>query len=103
VRVFGHSEGTRTGWLTHAGAHSHTLPTHWFHKVHVRHVQLDELRTRLRSRADVLWRWVALDPVSKLIPVLRAGARTQDAAHRPIHDRHRRLTPGCIPFSPAMA
>jgi IS1 family transposase len=97
VRVFGHSEGTLTRWLTRAGVHSHTLHTHWFHNVHVPHVQLDELRTRLRRRAEVRWLWVALDPVSKIIPVLPLAARTQDAAHRLIHDLHRRLPPGCIP------
>jgi IS1 family transposase len=58
---------------------------------------MDELRTRLRNRADVLWLWVVMDPLTKLIPVLHLGARTQDAAHGVVHDLRQRLTPGCLP------
>jgi IS1 family transposase len=41
--------------------------------------------------------WVALDPLTKLIPVLHLGARTQDAAHRVVHDPRQRLAPHCRP------
>lgn len=96
-RVFGHSEGTISTWLTRAGEHSATLHERWIRHLHLPHLQLDELRTRLRSRAHVLWLWVALDPLTKLIPVLHLGARTQTAAHSFIHDVHQRLAPSCLP------
>ncbi len=97
VRVFGHSQATITRWLTRAGAHSATLHDRWFRRLHLLHVQLDELRTRLRRRTHVLWLWVAVDPLSKLIPVLHLGTRTQDAAHAVVHELQQRLIPGCLP------
>jgi IS1 family transposase len=58
---------------------------------------VDELRTRRRDRAHVLWLWVVLDPLTKLIPVLHLGSRTQDTAHGVVHDLRQRLAPGCLP------
>jgi hypothetical protein len=65
-------------------------------------MQLDEIRTCLRRRADVLWLWVALDPCTKLIPVLHVGPRTQEAAYAVIHRLGHVLAPGCCRSSPAM-
>ena len=95
ARVFGHRHATITSWLTRAGEHSATLHDRLFQGLHLPHVQLDELRTRLRNRAQVLW--LAVDPISKSIPVLRLGARTQDAGHAVVYDLHQRLAPGWIP------
>ncbi len=97
TRVFGHSEGTIMRWLQCAGTHSTMVHQRWFYHFHLSHLQLDELRTRLRHRAHTLWLWVALDPVTKLIPVLYLGPRTQDAAHTVIHQLCHRLAPGCLP------
>src|SRR3712207_7631704 len=55
-----------------------------------------DLRTRLRDRAHVLWLWVALDPLTKLIPVLQLGARTQPAAHTVVHELRQRLASDCL-------
>ncbi len=96
-RIFGHRHATITTWLTRAGAHSARLHDHWFRHLTLPHLQLDELRTRLRLRAHVLWLWVALDPLTKLIPVLHLGPRTQTAAHAVVHDLRHRLAPGCLP------
>ncbi|MDQ5852037.1 MAG: hypothetical protein M3380_08200, partial [Chloroflexota bacterium] len=97
ARVFGHSEGTISTWLTRAGEHSATLHDRWFRHLTLPHLQLDELRTRLRQRARVLWLWVVLDPLTKLIPVLHLGPRTQHAAHGVVHELRQRLAPGCLP------
>jgi IS1 family transposase len=97
VRVFGHRHATITRWLTRAGAHSTTLHDRVFRNLHLPHLQLDELRTRLRNRAHVLWLWAVVDPLTKIIPVLHLGARTQDAAHTVIHDLYGRLASGCLP------
>ncbi|HSH79766.1 MAG TPA: hypothetical protein VLA19_14675 [Herpetosiphonaceae bacterium] len=98
VRVFGHSEGTISTWLTRAGEHSATLHDRWFQRLHLPHLQLDELRTRLRQRARVLWLWVVIDPLTKLVPVLHLGTRTQIAAHAVIHELRQRLAPHCLPI-----
>jgi IS1 family transposase len=97
VRVFGYQHATITTWLRSAGAHSATLQDRIFRNLTLPHLQLDELRTRLRSRAHTLWLWVAVDPLSKIIPVLQLGARTQDTAHTVVHTLCQRLAPGCIP------
>jgi hypothetical protein len=78
-RVFGHSEGTLTTWLTRAGAHSATLHDRWVRHLHLPHLQLDELRTRLRRRAQVLWLWVALDPPDQSHP--GPASRRTNPAH----------------------
>jgi hypothetical protein len=56
------------------------------------------LRTRLRSSKHVLWLWLAIDPRSKLVPVLHLGPRTQHAAHLVIHSLRESRAPGCIPL-----
>ncbi len=97
VRVFGHHHATFTIWLTRAGMHSAMLHDRFFHSLTLPHLQLDELRTRLRCRVPALWLWVVLDPLTKIIPVLHLGARTQDAAHAVIHELYGRLAPACLP------
>src|SRR5262245_40082695 len=97
VRVFGHRHATITTWVMRAGEHSAMLHSRWLRNLQLPHIQLDELRTRLRSRAHILWLWVAIDPISKLMVVLHLGSRTQDSAHRLVHELHEQLAPGCIP------
>ena len=96
-RVFGHRHATITTWLTRAGEHSATLHARWLRQLTLPHLQLDELRTRLRNRAQVLWLWLAVDPLTKLIPVLHLGARTQSAAHAVVHELRQCLEPSCLP------
>lgn len=96
-RVFGHRRATIASWLLRAGSHGAALHARWFHDLQLPHLQLDEVRTRLRRRAQVLWLWVALDPLSKIVPVLHLGARSQDAAHAVVHALRRQLAPGCLP------
>ncbi|TMD57785.1 MAG: hypothetical protein E6I91_22145 [Chloroflexi bacterium] len=42
--------------------------------------------------------WLAIDPCTKLLPVLSLGPRTQHAAHGVIHSLRHLLAPGCIPL-----
>jgi IS1 family transposase len=42
--------------------------------------------------------WLAIDPRTKILPVLELGPRTQHMAHRVIHSLRERLAPGCIPL-----
>jgi transposase-like protein len=84
-RVFGHRQATITIWLTGAGKHAHTLHERSFCHLHLPYLQLDELRTRLRSANHILWFWLVIDPRTKLLPVLQLGPRTQHMAHQVIH------------------
>jgi hypothetical protein len=79
--VFGHRHTTITTWLTRAGAHSATLHNHIFRRLYLPHIQCDALRAQLRTRTHTLWLWLALDPLTKNIPVLHLGARTQASTH----------------------
>ena len=70
---------------------------HFLHDLHLPHLQLDEIRTRLRARERVTWLWLALDPRTKLIPALALGPRTQHTAHTLVHSLRAVLAPACIP------
>jgi IS1 family transposase len=74
------------------------LHEHCFRNLHLPHLQLDELRTKLRSSQQVLWLWLAIDPLTKILPVLYLGPRTQHAAHMLIHSLRQLLVPGCLPL-----
>ena len=97
-RAFGYRQATITTWLTRAGEHAQTLHRRSFCHLHLPHLQLDELRTRLRSKKQVLWLWLAIDPCTKLLPVLQLGPRTQHMAHLLIHSLRQILSPGCLPL-----
>ena len=84
-RVFGYRQATIMTWLLRALEHAQTLHERFFSHLRLPHLQLDELRTRLRSSQQVLWLWLAIDPCTKLLPVLHLGPRTQNAAHSVIH------------------
>ena len=72
-RVFGYRQATITLWL-------------------------DKLRTRLRCATQVLWLWLVIDPLTKILPVLQLGPRTQHMAHLLIHSLRQILAPGCLPL-----
>jgi hypothetical protein len=97
-RVFGYRQTTITTWLSRAGKHAQSLHEHCFHTLQIPHLQLDELRTRLRSATQVLWLWLAIDPLTKILPVLQLGPRTQNMAHLFIHSLRQILAPGCLPL-----
>jgi hypothetical protein len=61
-RVFGYRQTTITTWLTRAGKHAEILHERCFRNLQIPHLQLDELRTRLRCATQVLWLWLAIDP-----------------------------------------
>ena len=97
-RVFGYRQATITTWLSRAGEHAQILHKRSFCNLQLPHLQLDELRTRLRCYKQVLWLWLAIDPLTKILPVLQLGPRTQNAAHRVIHSLRQILAPGCLPL-----
>src|SRR6184192_2249845 len=54
-RIFGYRQATITTWLTRAGKHAQTLHERFFSNLQPPHLQLDELRIRLRCARQVLW------------------------------------------------
>jgi hypothetical protein len=42
--------------------------------------------------------WLAIDPLTKIVPVLHLGPRTQNMAHLLIHSLRHILAPGCLPL-----
>jgi IS1 family transposase len=97
-RVFGFRQATITTWLSRAGEHAQTLHKISFCSLQLPYLQLDELRTRLRSSTQVLWLWLAIDPLTKTLPYLQLGPRTQHMAHLVIHSLRLILAPGCLPL-----
>ena len=96
-RVFGYRQTTITSWLSRAGEHAQTLHERSFRTLQLPHLQLDELRTRLRCAKQVLWLWLAIDPLTKIVPVFHLGPRTQHVAHLLIHSLRQILAPDCLP------
>jgi len=96
-RVFGFRQATITTWLTRAGRHAELFHERCFRNLHIPHLPLDEIRTRLRRSTQVLWLWLAVDPCTKILPVLSLGPRTQHAAHLLIHSLQQVLAPDCLP------
>ena len=97
-RVFGYRQATITTWLARASKHAEFFHERCFRNLHLPHLQLDEIRTRLRCSTQVLWLWLAIDPRTKILPVLSLGPRTQHAAHQLIHSLRQILAPGCLPI-----
>jgi hypothetical protein len=97
VRIFGHGEATITRWRDRAARQAERVHRHFLHGLHLPHVQLDEIRTRLRPRDRVTWLWLALDPRTKLIPALALGPRTQQTAHTLVHTLRATLAASCAP------
>jgi hypothetical protein len=97
-RVFGYRQRTIITWLSRAGQHAQSLHERFFRHLHLPHLQLDEIRTRLRCPTQVPWLWLAIDPRTKLLPVLHQGPRTQLAAHLLIHSLRELLAPDCLPL-----
>jgi hypothetical protein len=97
-RVFGYRQATITTWLSRAGDQAQILHERSFCHLHLPHLQLDELRTRLRSSKQVLWLWLVIDPLTKILPVLQLGPRTQHTAHLVIRSLQHLLASGCLPL-----
>jgi len=49
-----------------------------------------------RQATITTWLWLAIDPLTKLLPVLELGPRTQTMAHRLIHSLRQSLAPDSL-------
>ena len=96
--LFQHSEMAIRLWLTRAGEQGGKVHARFFRNLTLGHLQLDELFTTLRDKAHDLWVWAAFDPITKLIPALQLGPRTQHMAYALLHVVTLVLAPGCLPI-----
>jgi IS1 family transposase len=94
VRYTGHADSTITRWLKRMGTHSEALHNHYFQGLALTFVQLDELHAKVRT--GVQWLWLAIDPITKIIPSMRHGGRTQDDAYAVLHVLELRLHDDCV-------
>jgi IS1 family transposase len=95
--VLEHSESTITRWLERSGVHSGRLHAQWFRNLVLRHIQLDELVTRVRRWAKRVWVWTAQDAESKAWVTWHIGGRKQADAHHLLHRVRACLAPSCVP------
>jgi IS1 family transposase len=113
ARVFEVDPNTVLQWLVEAAEQLRAFSQHFLHDVRVRQVQLDELFALLSAVKDGTvgeaeaierlerspqWVWVAMDPESKLLLALDAGARTLAMAQRVVHHVAQVLAPDCAPL-----
>jgi IS1 family transposase len=95
--VLEHSEETITRWLERSGGHSERLHDRWFRNLILRHIQLDELYSRVRRWAKRAWVWTAEDAESKAWLTWHIGGRKQADAHHLLHRVRACLARGCVP------
>ena len=97
VRYTGHVDATLTRWLMRVGMHSQRLHDQLFVDLRLPYLQVDELHAQVAGNRRHSWLWVAIEPVSKIIPAIHLGTRRTEDAYRFIHDLSLRLAPGWIP------
>ena len=97
-RVFGYHHATISGWLERAGQHGAQLQERvFFQAIRAGHIQLDELVTKVKNKAQKLWVWTAITAKSKLIVALHIGGRAIEDACSLFHQIRLALAPGCLP------
>ncbi len=113
ARVFEVDPNTVLQWLVEATEQLRAFSASFLCDVHVKQLQLDELYAVLREvKAGDLsddeaikrlersrrWVWTAIDPESKLLLAIAAGARTLEMAQCVVHQVVRVLAPDCVPL-----
>lgn len=91
MRTFKLHHTTITRWLVRAGEHSQEMHDRTFRDFVAEHLQLDELTTKVKTEAERVWLWTAVEAKCKVLLVLHLGGRTQDDAHQFIHEIKERL------------
>ncbi|NLF76962.1 MAG: transposase [Chloroflexi bacterium] len=97
MRYTGHKDATITRWLERMGQHSEGLHNVLFRELELAVVQLDELYAKVRDSEQAAWLWLAIDPVTKIIPSLHLGERKSGDAYAVVHDLKLRLVATCVP------
>ena len=99
-------------WIARAAKHSQALHAILFTRLSLPILQLDELRAILRApntpfsfpessrvfNQTITWVWTTMCPITKIMPVLHVGPRSQDLAHTVLHELALRLNPDIAPL-----
>jgi hypothetical protein len=95
--VFGVREITIRTWLCRSGMQGKKLHERFMIELDLIHVQLDELWANMKRSNQDMWVWVASEAITKIVPVIQVGGRTQEMAYQVVHELKGRLRPGCVP------
>jgi len=96
VRFTGHVDATLSRWLERAGRHSERLHQQLFVNLDLAYVQIDELKAPIVGDKEN-WLWAAIEPLTKIVPAIHVGKRSNDDAMVFIHQMVLSLAPGCVP------
>jgi IS1 family transposase len=97
ARVFGHSRSTIHRIARVSGDHFQSLHELLLQGIQAVHVQMDELRAKLKGKVEAVWTWVSMEATHKLMLAVEVGQRTQDHAYALVHKTVGCLAKGCIP------
>ena len=97
VRFTGHCDATIARWLERMGTHSAGWHNILFRGLTLTLIQMDELYARVRGKVEARWLWLAIDPVTKIIPALHLGGRKSTDAYALVHELQERLDMECVP------
>ena len=84
-------------WLDRGGQQSQRLHHQFFKNLSLKHIQLDELVTKVRKRAKRVWIWTGIDFQTRLLLAWVVGGRSQADANRLVHPIEDRLDQDCVP------
>jgi IS1 family transposase/transposase-like protein len=96
VRFTHHVDATLSRWLERAGRHSEKLHQQLFVDLELAYVQIDELKAPIVGDKEN-WLWAAIEPLTKIVPAIHVGKRSNDDAMIFIHHLALSLAPGCVP------
>ena len=99
-------------WIARAAKQSEALHAILFARLSLPIIQLDELRAILRApntptdltkspkavEQTITWVWTAMCPITKIMPVVHVGPRSQDMAYTVLHELALRLKPETAPL-----
>jgi IS1 family transposase len=96
ARYTGHVDATISRWLTRAGQHGEKLHHKLFVNLKPDYMQVDELKAPIMGDKEN-WLWVAIEPVTRIIPAIHVGKRSNDDGMIFIHSLVLCLAPGFVP------
>lgn len=97
VRYSGHVDDTLRRWLARAGQHSRCLHALLFVQLELPYLQRDELHAPVAGNKQRSRLWLAIEPLSKILPAMHLGGRTTQDAYHFLHSLRLHLAETCVP------